>query len=244
VPECHCGTSRAAVEAQARRDRERDAPARASLLLLGAVAVVVVTGYLALFRYGAAPAPAPPAPEGSAVGPETAPAAVSWPVSDTADRRDAGAAAAPPAEPTDGWDAPTPVPEPVPTGTPGPAPTAQAERSEVDTRRDAGQERLEQRLARLQAELTRLSANTREYESACLGMRGDPRSCQRLFDEIASGGEGLERGLQEAEEDARRSWVLPGVVRDLRRKHGLEESACSDVVSAVRRLAAQRRGAS
>jgi hypothetical protein len=108
--------------------------------------------------------------------------------------------------------------------------------------RDAAEKRLEQTFAGLQTEMNRLSANAREFESVCLSPRGNPGSCQRLFDDIAAGGEALQRGLEEAENDARRSWVSPGVVRDLRSKHGLEESTCSDVLDTVHRLASRRRG--
>jgi hypothetical protein len=112
----------------------------------------------------------------------------------------------------------------------------------VDIERDAGERRLEQALAKLAAEMTRLSTNAREFESVCLGTRGDPSSCERLFSDMSSGQEALGRGLEEAEEDARRSWVSPGVVRDIRRRHGLEESTWRDLADTVRRLSAQYRG--
>jgi hypothetical protein len=92
--------------------------------------------------------------------------------------------------------------------------------------------------------MTRLSTNAREFESVCLSTRGDPSSCERLFSDISSGVETLGRGLEEAEEDARRSWVSPGAARDLRRRHGLEESTWRDLANTVHRLTAQYRGGS
>jgi hypothetical protein len=114
----------------------------------------------------------------------------------------------------------------------------------VDIERDAGERRLEQTLARLEVERISLSANAREFESVCLSTRADHSSCERLFNDISSSGEALGRGLEGAEEDARRSWVSPGLVRDLRRRHGLDESTWTDLADRVHRLTTQYRGGS
>ena len=112
----------------------------------------------------------------------------------------------------------------------------------MDAEREEGERRLEETLARLEPEAARLSANAREFESICLGTRGEHHSCERLFTEVSTSADTLGRGLQEAEEDARRSWVVPGIVRDLRRRHGLDEATWSDLAAMVRRLEAQYRG--
>jgi len=247
VPTCYCGTSRAAVEAQARRDRQRKASALQPLALLAGLGVIAGVLYLALARNDAPRPPKPSAPEPSSVDstPEAQPIATRPP--STSEQPAIGVAMVPPtslAQAREREWLPTPIPVPVPTVTPSPTPSPKPERTEVDIERDAGERRLEQTLAKLAAEMTRLSTNAREFESVCLSSRGDPSSCERLFSDISSSEEALGRGLDKAEEDARRSWVSPGVVRDLRRRYGLEESTWRDLANTVHHLTAQYRGGS
>jgi hypothetical protein len=243
VPECYCGTTRAAAEARARHERLRNPPSRPPLASLGGLTVIAVAS-LALLRTGAPPPREPVAREESPVHSELETAASSISASDGSGHPDAGVdvAPSPPSSTNEPRDTPTPVP--VPAESPRPTPSGEPERSEVDLVREAAEKRLEQTFAGLQAEMGRLSANARELESVCQRARGLPGSCRRLFNDIAAGGEALQRGLEEAENDARRAWVSPGVVRDLRRKHGLEESACREVLDTVHRLASGRRGVS
>ena len=245
VSTCYCGTSRAAVEAQARREEQRNARAFPSFKLLSGALVMVVVFYLAFTRNDTPRAPAPSAPPSRSVesAPETQ--AVSPSPSYTSERKDIGVAMARLPLATTGERAgiPTPIPV-VASRIPSPTPSATPERSEVDIERDAGEKRLEQTLARLEVERISLSANAKEFEAVCLSTRGDPRSCERLFNDISSSGDAIGRGLEGAEEDARRSWVSPGLVRDLRLRHRLDESTWRDVAESVHRLTTRYRGGS
>ncbi len=243
---CYCGTSRAAVEGQARREEQKNAPDFTALALLGGAMVIVVVGYLTLTRHDASPTPKPSAAWVNPV--ESTPNALAVPTrsADASERPDVGVVVAPqPRAPAgERRGVPTPIPVLAPPRTPSPTPSAQPERSEVDIERDAGERRLERTLATLEVEKISLSANTREFESVCLSTRGEPSSCERLFNDISSGGEALGRRLEGAEEDARRSWVSPGFVRDLRGRHGLDESTWTDLANRVHRLTTQYRGGS
>jgi hypothetical protein len=90
--------------------------------------------------------------------------------------------------------------------------------------------------------MARLRENARTFESVCLSTRGERTSCAGLCNDISSSAEAIGRGLEEAEDAARRSWVPPGVIRDLRRKHGLEEPTWADIAGTVRRLTNQYQG--
>ncbi len=245
VDSCYCGMSRAAVEAEARREQEARRRER-SVPWLTVVCVLAAAGVVSYGTLARTPPPLrPPAP----TPPSTVGSAPATPVA--AERRPAyepppiGLA---PATPLPFFAAAgrgaRPAPAPKATAGPSPDPAPTPDRDEVDLAREEGEKRLEQNYARLSREMSRLTENAREFESVCLGLRGEPRSCRRLFDEISSSAQALGQGLDDAEEDARRSWVAPGVVRDLRRKHGLEEPSWSDLASTVRRLITQYQGGS
>jgi hypothetical protein len=243
--------TRAATEARAAEEERKKAPAFPLFDVLGGCAVLAGVFYLGLSwhrareepRPAGAPLIRPPDP----VTPSTPATLARLPVA-----APEPVAAESPREPIPLTPGPTPGPFssdslrlatlPSPSPSPTPAPTAKPERSEMDVRREQGEQRLEQTLARLEGEVTRLSANTRQFQSICLGTRGDASSCERLFSEISSGANTLDRGLQEAEEDARRAWVVPGLVRDLRQRHGVDEATWSELSATVRRLEATYHG--
>jgi hypothetical protein len=89
--------------------------------------------------------------------------------------------------------------------------------------------------------MNRLADDAQRFEAVCLGRRGDPRSCGRFHADMSSASEALARDLEQAEDDARHSWVPPGTVRDLRQKNGLDEGTLKDLAAQVRRLAVQYR---
>ena len=137
-------------------------------------------------------------------------------------------------------------PEAVPSAPPTPlarrpSPTPEPEHAEADLAREAGETNLEQSLTRLGALMARLADDVRGFEAVCLSRRGDGRSCARLHEEMASASDALGRGLEQAEDDARRAWVSPGTVRDSRQKHGIEDGAFRDLAAKVNRLALQYR---
>lgn len=147
----------------------------------------------------------------------------------------------PPAE-TPTPEEPLEQPSPSPTLEPSPTPSPKAARSELDVKREQAESGFDQTLGRLQAEAKRLVLNATQFESLCLGGPGEPASCARVLNQISASADSLSRGMQEAEEEARRAWVTPGVVRDLRQRHGLDESTVSDLCGRAGRLEAQFQG--
>jgi hypothetical protein len=238
--------TRAATEARAAEEKRKNAPAFPLLDVLGGCAVLAGVFYLGLSWHRAREEP--PRPAGAPLIRPPDPVTPSTP----ATLATFSVALAEPVAAESPREAMTLAPGPTPSPfsseslllatlpssspSPSPSPTAKPERSELDVRREQGEQRLEQTLARLQGDVTRLSANARQFQSICLGTHGDASSCERLFREISSSATTLDRGLQEAEEDARRAWVVPGLVRDLRQRHGLDEATWSELSAMVRRL--------
>jgi hypothetical protein len=234
VDACYCGTSRAAVLAHAQRERLRKARPFPWVVFLGELAVIGFGLYwvLAPNRVPEAAPPPAPAPIPAVVQRQTPTVAPS------------SANNLPPPTtpaPADEREA-VPRSAPAMASTPRPLVPAKPERTDMDVEREAGEKRLEQSLARLAAVMAQLSENARQFEVVCLGRRGEPRSCARLHEDMASAGESLARGLESAEDEARRASVHPGVVRDLRQKHGLEEDSWKELQDKVRRLTAQYQG--
>jgi hypothetical protein len=231
------------VEARAAREERERASAFSWVQLAGAIAVLAGVAYLGLAwgRSRSEPLPvrsvASPAPPSSPArtdpprlgGAHASVSARTPPQWVPADAKTDAVVLAPSAPPV--VDKPT---------TPSPSPSP--ERSEVDTAREGGERKLEDALSRLVPEKSRLIANARTFDTACLGTQGEPRSCARLFDTISASAQSLVRDVQAAEEEARRSWVSPGRVRDLRERNGLDDAALDDVTEAVSRLEARYRG--
>jgi hypothetical protein len=150
------------------------------------------------------------------------------------------AAAAPPLE--------TPSPDPGPSSTARaislPSPSAADEISESDRMREEGEKVLEQSLLRLAEKADGVTAAWTAYWKACAGksvrvivsegpligrprlvpMAGTPECLGRRAD-AESLSAGIRASLDQAEEAARRARVLPGRVRDLERRYGLDSSA-------------------
>ena len=243
VAECHCGTSRRAAErhvVEAARKKER----RFSIPdLLGQLAVLGAVFYLGFAWRQTPPALPPPVGRPLLPSPDPTPPLAPAPV------RPAPLAQAPFEPPSQGVE---PVPEEreqqtSPLRTPSPEPSAapaspRPEHSELDVKREQAEKRFDVALARLEDEARRLTLNADQFESLCVGGRGEPGSCQRLLGQISAGAESLGRRVQEAEEEARQAWVTPGTLRDLRQKRGLDEGTVLDQTGRVERLAARFRG--
>jgi hypothetical protein len=75
----------------------------------------------------------------------------------------------------------------------------------VDVKREQAEKHFDQTLTRLGAEAQRLNLNADQFEVVCVGGRGEPGSCLRLLGEISASAAAVGRGLQEAEDDARRA---------------------------------------
>jgi len=240
VDTCYCGTSRAAVLAHAQRERRLRARPFPWVVFLGELAVVAFGVYWVLAPNDMPEAPRPTAALATPAGieretPTLAPPSPSSLATPTT----------PPSQvPVPRADEREPLPrgEPTMASSPKSKPPAKPERTEMDLEREAGEKHLEESLARLAATMTALSENAKQFEVICLGQRGDPRSCARLHADMASADDSLARGLESAEDEARHAWVSPGLVRDLRQKHGLEEESWMDLQARVRRLTARYQG--
>ena len=242
VPACYCGTSRAVVEAHAQRERERKTRPFPWPAFLGELGVVAVVVYWFVAPSEMAKAPSPSTPVATPASPSAQPVAASSPNP----LEPAGTRPTETPSPRTSERAvlarPAPTPAPSPSPGPGPEALAKTDRAELDGEREEGEKRLEQILARLQAEMTRLGENARQFEAVCLNRQGNLASCKRLYDEITSSGDTLARDLEGAEDDARHAWVSPGLVRDLRQRHGLEEDSWRDLSEKVHHLARQYQG--
>ncbi len=236
--------TRQAAEARVGREAQKRAPTLSIAGLLGQLAILAAVFYLGLTWQR--PPLGPPAPVGRPLIPPADPVPPSsrdpspprLPVAPAPAEFPSPEIQPTPEEPA---DPPAPTPSDSPSLT-SPAPSPRPERSEMDVKREQAERRFEQVLARLESEARRLTANARQFESICIGGRGEPASCERGLGEISAIADSLSRGVQEAEEDARRAWVTPGVVRDQRHRHGLDEATLSDFSATVRRLEAQFHG--
>jgi len=232
---CYCGTNRAVVEAHARREQERTRRPFPWALFLGELGLIAVVVYWVFVRSDAPDVLESPAPVAM---PTSAPGEM--PVAAVSPLGEASAMAVDARVPRE--DEPEVVPSLPPAPTVGrPSPTPEPEHAEADRAREAGERSLEQTLTRLGALMARLDDDARGFEAVCLSRRGDGRSCARLYEEMASGIDTLGRGLEQADDDARRAWVSPGKVRDSRQKHGIEDGAFRDLAGKVHRLAVQYR---
>ena len=117
------------------------------------------------------------------------------------------------------------------------------EASTVDGLRTRGARDFEAAVTRLAADARAVDATWARYKAACPraatpddGSRewfrvwegtatsdADP-SCASLLDEVLRLGEPVKAGMSAAHEAARRAWVLPGTMRDIRRRHSMEWS--------------------
>jgi hypothetical protein len=135
--------------------------------------------------------------------------------------------------------------EPQAPAEPAQAPDAPAPRSEIERKRELGTQRLDQRLGQIAGQAGTLVGRVQEYHATC-GAAGTPlydqppaNDCEGLLREVGRLGVAVGRGLDDAIEEARRSWVEPGTVRRLREEHGLDDNAWDELSSKVRQLEAE-----
>jgi hypothetical protein len=116
--------------------------------------------------------------------------------------------------------------------------------STVDVLRARGARDFEAAVSRLAAEARTVDSVYARYEAACptaataaqegsrewfglwdgQAVSGASAACAPLMDEMARLGAPIRAGLLAAQESARRAWVLPGTMRDIRRRHAMEWS--------------------
>ena len=118
--------------------------------------------------------------------------------------------------------------------------------SETERQREEGKARLEKRLSQISDQASQLLMSIQEWQASCR-QGGTP-----LYDQPAVDCEGMIRnvgrlaiavghGLDEAEDDARRSWVDPGTIRQLRADYGLDSSKWDELSTKVRQAEAEWR---
>jgi hypothetical protein len=126
---------------------------------------------------------------------------------------------------------------------PAPAAPARADdASGVDALRARGARDFEAAVTRLAAEAATVDPVYARYQSSCPAvdddggsrpwfglaagatLRGADASCAALVEEIQHKGAPIRAGMVAAQEAARAAWVLPGTLRDIRRRHSMEWS--------------------
>ena len=103
--------------------------------------------------------------------------------------------------------------------------------------RRAGTEALEASIQALAKKADRLATTLRQYEVECEGPRAggeDVRGCAPADEDLAKTAAEIGAGIEAAEDEARRAWVLPGVVREVRQKHKLDPAQWDALAGAVR----------
>jgi len=123
-------------------------------------------------------------------------------------------------------------------------PAARAEvSSTVDALRARGARDFEAAVTRLAGEARPVDAVYARYEASCpssaagdegsrgwfglsedAAVSGADAGCAALLDEIKHLGAPIKAGMMAAQEAARRAWVLPGTLTDIRRRHAMEWS--------------------
>jgi hypothetical protein len=126
------------------------------------------------------------------------------------------------------------------------APPAGSAPSEIESAREAGKQRLEQRLSRISDDAGQLVRAVSEWQASCFKggtpLYDEPAvDCDGMIREVGRLAIAVGRGLDDAEDEARRSWVEPGTVRELRDQYGLGHSKWDELSSRVRQYEAEWR---
>ena len=141
-----------------------------------------------------------------------------------------------------------PVEDRRPRGTPSSGEAKPAPASEMDELREAGRKRLQDAMAGLQVQAANLGELVRYYDAHCRTPQWTNQaattpqtSCMEAFQAIGMLGMAVGHGLEQAEDDARRAWLPPGIVRQMREQYGLSHSFWDDLSRTVRRLEEEAR---
>lgn len=132
-----------------------------------------------------------------------------------------------------------------PGGESAPAEAAPAS-SQIESQREAGKQRLAQRLSQISDQASQLLVSIGEWQASCHG-GGTPLydqpavDCDGMIREIGRLGIAVGKGLEQAEDEARQSWVEPGTVRELRAEYGLESSKWDELSGRIRQAEAEWR---
>jgi hypothetical protein len=242
VEECFCGARREQVLTLQQREAERSGrriPFGVVLPLL-LVGLVAAFGLLIATREDQAPSNASPTPAASEPARILRGATPAAPPAEVAS--DAGPSPARPAPAVLDWPSRDSAPA---TAEPTLAPPVQAapaapppDADQREQAKAAGLEAYESELRRLIALSARMMERVRVYRAECVGQRITARitNCGDLEASIRRTLTDLENGLEAAEDQARRSWVEPGQLRDARSRTFFGSSEWEDLQRAARQL--------
>jgi hypothetical protein len=110
----------------------------------------------------------------------------------------------------------------------------------MDSKREEGEAAFRLALETLRPKLDAVTKRLRSYEAGCRSgtQAVRPPGCESAGQELRSLLDEIDRVVEAAEEEARRSWVSPGARRSLLRQHQLEPSSLDrlrgDVEAAMR----------
>jgi len=224
VTECYCGRKRQPGDGP---DDAGDGRSGAGALWLGLLALLVVGAgaYMAV-----RPAPLPPSPASS----RPPPVDLAPPIERSVPTGLPTPLEAPPELPgpfpqtgevsADPLSATRPTPRPTPTATPS---------DSVDARREQGRLAFDVAVQNLRGRLDVLRRRLGQLDTSCPAAARNVVGCDDLRREIASDAQQIQAAVEQAEEQARRSWVDPGVIRDLRERHGLREGDVRGLLARV-----------
>lgn len=112
-----------------------------------------------------------------------------------------------------------------------PAPEEQL--SETDARRLVGLVALEQQYAAIASQAHRFVTLVKRFNATC-AVGATREDCGSLHSAIQDAAVRVGAGIEQSEEICRKSWLEPGVVRELRERYGLDDSAWDELVSLAR----------
>jgi len=219
VAECFCGAKQTQVEQHQRREADEKShrvPLDVALIL----AVLVAGGVYMAHRF----VTEPEAEEGRSLfrsvlqtpeAPPTAPPVEALVIPTPLPIATPAIPETRPPSPPPLTFAPEPIatvsPVPLPSPTPAPSPTP----DEREALRAKGIQAYSAELSRLAALAAKLRERIGAYREGCFGARtgGGYSNCPDIEADITTTARVIERGLDEAEDQGRRSWVEPGALR-------------------------------
>jgi len=259
VVKCRCGVERVspgtAWVSATRGDPGRRRSRLSRLDVAGWTMALAGIGYLGLsWREQPMPEPPPERPaRAQAASSEGAPPPDSDPPAAAPERPLAPEpVTSPPSQPWEGkqsYEAATPADisaesrpaAAAPVASPTPA-SRRPELSETEIRREACLKRLDKVFAQFEEDARQLLDDVVEFRGSCFDTTVSAASCSRLHARILAGRLKLAEGVEAAEDDARRSMVEPGILRDLRRQYHFEEQQWDELSAMVQRADKQYRG--
>lgn len=240
VAECFCGAKREQVVAQEKREAARS-PTKIPLDVALLVVLIVLVGVAGVHYALSSDAPAPEAGRnllsGMLATPEPLPSLVTPPVA--AAPVQAPATTAPPAPLAPLPEAITPPPPPLaplPAASPSASPTPEVD--EREQKKVAALAAYSAELQRLAALSARTAEHIRAYKSGCVGQNVGTQfsNCDEIEASIRKSLAEMENGLDAADDQARRSWLEPGKLRDARARTFFGTSAWEDLRRAARQV--------